>query len=94
MKALRSHAAGGPETLTLDEVASPEPGPGQVRVRVKACSVNFPDVRIIPGPFNPTPATPAQMVWLHQHAIRREDAVVLDHGGSEPDPPHQQGCQR
>jgi hypothetical protein len=25
----------------------------------------------IPGPFNPTPATPAQMVWLHQHAIRR-----------------------
>jgi hypothetical protein len=25
----------------------------------------------IPGPFNPTPATPAQMVWLHQHSIRR-----------------------
>jgi len=25
----------------------------------------------IPGPFAPTPATPAQMVWLHQHAIRR-----------------------
>ena len=25
----------------------------------------------IPGPFNPVPATPAQMVWLHQHAIRR-----------------------
>ncbi|GAA5036332.1 ATP-binding protein [Actinopolymorpha pittospori] len=25
----------------------------------------------IPGPFNPTPATAAQMVWLHQHSIRR-----------------------
>ena len=25
----------------------------------------------IPGPFNPTPATPAQMVWLHEHALRR-----------------------
>ena len=25
----------------------------------------------IPGAFNPTPATPAQMVWLHQHTIRR-----------------------
>lgn len=25
----------------------------------------------IPGPFYPAPATAAQMVWLHQHAIRR-----------------------
>lgn len=61
MKALRSHAVGGPETLTLDEVESPVPGPGQVRVRVKACSINFPDVLIIqdlyqfkpPRPFAP-----------------------------------------
>ncbi|HEX4847043.1 MAG TPA: alcohol dehydrogenase catalytic domain-containing protein, partial [Novosphingobium sp.] len=61
MKALRSHAVGGPETLTLDEVESPVPGPGQVRVKVKACSINFPDVLIIrdmyqfkpPRPFAP-----------------------------------------
>ncbi|MGB8382870.1 MAG: hypothetical protein WCG47_16755, partial [Dermatophilaceae bacterium] len=25
----------------------------------------------IPAPFKPTPATPAQMVWLHEHTIRR-----------------------
>ena len=25
----------------------------------------------IPAPFHPTPATPAQMVWLHQHMIDR-----------------------
>lgn len=25
----------------------------------------------IPGPFNPEPVTPAQMVWLHQHMVRR-----------------------
>lgn len=25
----------------------------------------------IPAAFTPTPATPAQMVWLHQHALRR-----------------------
>lgn len=25
----------------------------------------------IPGPFEARPATPAQMVWLHQHALRR-----------------------
>jgi NADPH:quinone reductase len=61
MKALRSHATGGPETLTLDEIESPVPGPGQVRVAIKACSINFPDVLIIqdlyqfkpPRPFAP-----------------------------------------
>lgn len=25
----------------------------------------------IPGPFQPVPATPAQMVWLHEHGLRR-----------------------
>lgn len=61
MKTLRSHAPGGPETLVLDEVDSPVPGPGQVRIAVKACSINFPDVLIIqdlyqfkpPRPFAP-----------------------------------------
>lgn len=61
MKALRSHAVGGPETLTLDEIETPVPGPGQVRVAVKACSINYPDVLIIrdmyqfkpPRPFAP-----------------------------------------
>lgn len=61
MKALRSHTVGGPETLTLDEVETPEPGPGQVRVRIKACSVNYPDNLMIrdmyqfkpPRPFAP-----------------------------------------
>ena len=38
MKALRSHASGGPETLQLDEVDTPHPGPGQVRITVKACA--------------------------------------------------------
>ncbi len=25
----------------------------------------------IPSPFNPSPVTPAQMVWLHEHSLRR-----------------------
>ena len=58
MKALRSHAVGGPETLTLDEVESPVPGPGQVRVRVKACSINFPDVLIIQDMYQFKPPRP------------------------------------
>ena len=39
----------------------------------------------IPGPFQPTPATPAQMVWLHQHAIRRGLFQDLDLPQGEDD---------
>jgi NADPH:quinone reductase-like Zn-dependent oxidoreductase len=61
MKALRSHAVGGPETLTLDEIETPVPGTGEVLVAVKACAINFPDTLIIrdlyqfkpPRPFAP-----------------------------------------
>ena len=58
MKALRSHAIGGPETLTLDEVEVPTPGPGQVRITVKACAINFPDVLIIKDMYQFKPARP------------------------------------
>lgn len=61
MKAILSKAPGGPETLVLEDVPSPEAGPGQVLLTVKACGVNFPDVLIIkdmyqfkpPRPFSP-----------------------------------------
>ena len=58
MKALRSHQSGGPETLTLDEIESPVPGPGQVRVAVKACSINYPDVLIIKDMYQFNPPRP------------------------------------
>ncbi len=61
MKALLSTAAGGPETLELREVASPEPKAGEIRIAVKAAGVNFPDTLMIrdlyqikpPRPFAP-----------------------------------------
>lgn len=61
MKALRSHEVGGPETLILDELPIPDPGPGEVRIKVAAAGVNFPDTLIIqdlyqfkpPRPFAP-----------------------------------------
>jgi len=58
MKALRTHAAGGPETLSLDEVETPQPGPGQVRIKVKACAVNFPDVLMIQDLYQFKPERP------------------------------------
>ena len=43
MKAIRFHQTGGPEVLRIEEVAIPEPGPDQVRVRHTAIGVNFID---------------------------------------------------
>ncbi|MFJ8750575.1 NADP-dependent oxidoreductase [Streptomyces sp. NPDC102441] len=43
MKAARLHEHGGPEVLRYDEVPIPEPGPGEVLVRVHAIGVNPPD---------------------------------------------------
>ncbi|MEV7523185.1 NADP-dependent oxidoreductase [Streptomyces sp. NPDC091371] len=43
MRAIRLHEHGGPEVLRYEEVPVPEPGPGEVLVRVHAVGVNPPD---------------------------------------------------
>ncbi len=58
MKALRSHGSGGPETLVLDDIEMPVPGPGQVLVSVKACAINFPDTLIIRDLYQYKPQRP------------------------------------
>jgi NADPH2:quinone reductase len=58
MKAMLSKATGGPETLVLEEVPDPQPGPGEVRLAVKACGVNYPDVLIIEDRYQFKPPRP------------------------------------
>ena len=58
MKALLCKAWGGPETLTLEELPSPRPGPGEVVIDVKAAGVNFPDVLIIQNKYQVKPPLP------------------------------------
>ncbi len=58
MRALLSKAAGGPETLVIDELPDPVAGPGQLLVAVKACSVNYPDVLIIEDKYQFKPPRP------------------------------------
>lgn len=58
MKALLSHAPGGPETLTLDELPDPVAGKGELLVRVRAAAVNFPDTLIIEDKYQFKPARP------------------------------------
>jgi len=58
MKAVLCKAYGPPESLVVEDVASPEPGPGEVVVSVKAASVNFPDVLIIQNKYQFKPTLP------------------------------------
>ena len=51
MRAIRFHELGGPEVLRLDEIAVPEPGPGEVRIAVDYAGVNFIDVYMRTGVF-------------------------------------------
>jgi len=45
-------------TLVIDDIPSPEPGKGQVKVRVKAAGLNFPDTLIIEGKYQIKPELP------------------------------------
>jgi NADPH:quinone reductase-like Zn-dependent oxidoreductase len=58
VRALLSREPGGPETLRLTEVADPEPGPGELLVRVRACAINYPDVLIIEDKYQLKPPRP------------------------------------
>lgn len=51
MKAIRVSEHGGPEVLKLEEIPEPEPGSGQVLIRVKAAGVNPVDTYIRAGAY-------------------------------------------
>jgi NADPH:quinone reductase-like Zn-dependent oxidoreductase len=56
--ALLSEVPGGPETLVLRDVPEPKANPGELRVRVRACAINFPDVLIIEDKYQLKPPRP------------------------------------
>lgn len=58
MRAAVCRAYGAPDVVEVDEVPAPDLGPGQVRVRVHAAAVNFPDVLVIAGEYQMTAPLP------------------------------------
>lgn len=60
MKAIRVNAFGGPEVLSLEEIADLVPGPGQALIKIGAAGVNPVDVYIHGGKYGqrPLPYTP------------------------------------
>ncbi len=58
MRAAVCHAYGGPEVVMVEELPAPEVGAGQVRVRVRAAAVNFPDVLLVADRYQVTVPPP------------------------------------
>ncbi len=58
MRAVLCKAYGVPSDLVLENVPTPEPGPGEVRVTVRAAGANFPDVLMIQNKYQFRPSLP------------------------------------
>lgn len=59
MHAIRLHTFGPAENLTYEQVENPVPGPGQVRVAVRAAGVHLLDTALREGMQGPLPELPA-----------------------------------
>lgn len=61
MRAIMHHEFANPaEVLTVEEIATPEPGPGQVRVRTVLATIHNHDLMTISGQYGFKPELPAR----------------------------------
>lgn len=58
MKAVRVHKLGDRGSIRLDEVAAPNPGPGEIVVDTAVTTVNFPDILMLDGKYQIRPDLP------------------------------------
>jgi NADPH:quinone reductase len=58
LKALLSITSGGPHELVLRDVAEPQPARGELRIAVRACGINYPDVLMIEDRYQFRPERP------------------------------------
>jgi NADPH2:quinone reductase len=64
MRAVVVHEFGTPESLPIEDVASPQPGPDEILIDVHAVGVNFVDLLVIDGTYQflpPRPFTPGKL---------------------------------
>ena len=72
MKAVHCVQFGAPEALVIEDIASPSTVSGAVKIRVRACGINFPDLLMIQGlyqfkppfPFSPGLAVAGDIIEL------------------------------
>ncbi len=58
MRAVLCHQWGMPDQLTVADVAGRDPNAGEVRIRVRAAGVNFPDALMVQGKYQIKPPFP------------------------------------
>jgi NADPH:quinone reductase len=58
MRAVVVREFGPPDGVALEKWPTPEPGPGQLRIEVRAIDVNYPDLLVIGGKYQNLPARP------------------------------------
>lgn len=61
VKIVRFHQLGGPEVLRLEDLPLPEPGQGEVRLRVKAIGLNRAEVMFRTGRYLVDPVLPSKL---------------------------------
>jgi len=64
MKAIVIKQPGGPEALHVEEMAKPEPGLGEIQVRVQAAGLNQADILQRQGKYPPPPDSPQNIPGL------------------------------
>ncbi len=60
-RSVRFHEFGGPEVLKIEDVVVANPGPGEVRLRIKAIGLNRSEILTRSGKAATKPALPAQL---------------------------------
>lgn len=58
MKAILCKTLDGPDSLVLEDIAEPAPGPGEVVIKVKAAALNFFDTLVTRGKYQKKPQLP------------------------------------
>ncbi|MDJ0935250.1 MAG: alcohol dehydrogenase catalytic domain-containing protein, partial [Kiloniellales bacterium] len=58
MRAVVCRELSGPQSLNVEEVPDPKPGPGEVAIDVAAAGVNFADTLMVTGKYQEKPELP------------------------------------
>jgi NADPH:quinone reductase-like Zn-dependent oxidoreductase len=77
-KIVRFHEVGGPDVLRVDELPTPNPGPGEVRLRVKAIGLNRAEIMFREGKYFLQPTLPSTLGY--------EASGVVEAVGADVDP--------
>lgn len=79
MRAFRTHAHDAPPTL--EDIPTPDPGPGELRLRIAACGLNFADLLMARGQYQEQPPLP---LTLGMEVAGTVDALGPDTTGPAP----------